>query len=223
MQNDNTDSEIKIVKFDKNTIYTEHPDADAFTGIKLKPKDDLTSSYMALAQKIGMEVIKGNFDLLMVIPPAVCLAEISLLEKLAKYNNIFCKYIHEATKLPVDSQENAFKRVRLLCSGLIANCFLADKYTESKQLIPNFKNEYLEGTMKDGAYFFAHTKSRGPNLNHIRIVGPNKSYIFEETEQLTTKVKSGNVNHVTAIQKGKINIKFEDGSEFECQRPSFEI
>lgn len=139
-------------------------------------------------------------------------------------NEILCKYINEATKLPVSSQQNAFERVRLLCAGLIGTCLHSDIYTKSKQLIPNFKNEYLEGTMKDGTYFFAYTKNRAPNQNCIRIVGPNKSYILEEEEELSTIVKDTvNVNHIEAFQRGKIRLTFEDGSEYELKRPSFEL
>lgn len=219
-----TESQVNIRKFDKNAVYTEYRDADSFTGIRLKTSDEALNSYMALAQKMGMQVLKGNLNLLSIIPPSKCLAEICLLQKLAIYNEILCKYVHEATKVPVSSPENSFQRVRLLCAGLIGACFQADKYTNSKQLVPNFKNEYLEGTMKDGTYFFAYTKSRAPNKNCIRIVGPNKSYILEEEEELTTKVANGaDVSNILAYQGGKIKITFEDGSEYEIKRPSFEL
>ena len=68
----NTASEVKIRAFDKNTVYTEHQDCDNFTGIRLRVGDDAFAGSAALLQKMSLEVLKGNFNLLSVIPPAIC-------------------------------------------------------------------------------------------------------------------------------------------------------
>ena len=204
--------------YDPNYNYPEHKIALEKTGTRLYAEQTLMQVIAEFLVKITKHMMRGNFNFGAIIPPSALLLDIDALELQQLCVLVFQKYAKMATQA-----KDPIVRLKQLATGVLANFNVVDNKTKGLIPIPVFKNDYLEGCTQDGTYLFTRCVTQDPLIIGLRIVGPNRSFIFEENVDVQLSQAPMSLNSVHVTQASNSKVVFEDGTEYSIQYPKIKV